>query len=167
MTNAAMKNTVKKNTVTQLGWQRLLCGGLLALATGISGGCGPSGPPRVEISGKVTWDGKPLETGTISFIPDEGQTGPMAGAQIVQGGYQIRADQGPTLGGHRVEIQAWQTSGQTEVAGVGGATTGPSAGGVVETVKMYIPERYNKKSTLRVTIKPKANQLDFDLKAAP
>jgi hypothetical protein len=167
MTNAAMKNAAKKNTVTQPGWQRLLWVGVLALVTGISGGCGPSGPPRVEISGKVTWDGKPLETGTISFIPEEGLVGPMAGAQIVRGEYQIRADQGPTVGDHRVEIQAWKTSGQKEVAGVGGATTGPSAGGVVETIKMYIPEQYNTKSTLRATIEPDANRLDFDLKATP
>ncbi len=91
----------------------------------------------------------------------------MAGAQIVQGEYQIRADQGPTLGDHRVEIQAWRTSGEKKVAGVGGATTGPSAGGVAETITMYIPDKYNKKSTLQVTILPEANQFDFDLEAAP
>lgn len=167
MTDTAMKYAAMKRSVTRPGWQRLVCGGVLALVTGMSCGCGSNGPPRVEISGTVTWEGMPLESGTISFIPEGDQPGPMAGARIEQGEYQIRADQGPTLGEHRVEIQAWQTSGEKKVAGVGGATTGPSAGGVVETMTMYIPEHYNKKSTLHVTIMPDANQFDFDLKATP
>ncbi|HRA89579.1 MAG TPA: hypothetical protein PK992_15945, partial [Planctomycetaceae bacterium] len=131
-------------------------------------GCGSGGPPRVQISGKVTLDGAPLDSGSISFIPEEGVVGPMAGGEITPGGmYLIQATAGPTTGPHRVEIKAWQASGEHEVVGVGGSTVGPSAGGAVATSKMIIPSRYNAKSELSVQIEPGENAHDFTLKSEP
>ena len=39
-------------------------------------GCGGSGPPRAEVGGQVTLDGRPMEEGNLSLIPAEGTKGP-------------------------------------------------------------------------------------------
>ena len=53
-----------------------------ALAVMLASGCaGESGPPRLPVSGKVTLDGKPLPSGTITFLPTgkgEAASGPIA-----------------------------------------------------------------------------------------
>ncbi len=39
-------------------------------------GCGPSGPPVGEVSGKVTFKGQPVKEGTVTFMnPTEGGAG--------------------------------------------------------------------------------------------
>lgn len=35
-------------------------------------GCGPSGPPIAEVSGKVTYQGEPVTVGEVIFISDAG-----------------------------------------------------------------------------------------------
>ena len=50
-----------------------------AFAVLVLGGCGGDG--LVEVCGNVTFDGKPVEQGTISFLPVDGE-GPTAGALI-------------------------------------------------------------------------------------
>ena len=67
-------------------------------------GCGrQSGPPRYELSGTVTFDGKPVPAGEIQFAPDteRGNRGPGTSAQIKEGRYQTLADKG-TVGGPHV-----------------------------------------------------------------
>jgi hypothetical protein len=135
-------------------------------------GCGASGPPRVEISGLVTLNGKPLESGSIAFIPDAGVVGPMAGGEIKDGAYRIASTDGPTIGSHKVEIRAWRETGKVPVTGIAGATGGPSAGGTVANMEMYIPAEYNTKSNLQISVERGENHHDFDLestdrKAAP
>lgn len=137
----------------------------LFLAVCVFPGCGPSGPTRVEISGVVTLDGKPLESGSIAIIPEAGVEGPMAGGEIKAGAYRIPATDGPTFGSHRVEIRAWRETGKATVAGVAGATGGPSAGGAVAQLEMSIPAEYNTKSKLQITVEQGENHHDFDLES--
>lgn len=139
----------------------------LVVVCGLAGGCGPSGPPRVAVSGTVTFDDAPLESGTIAFVPAEGVVGPMAGGEIKNGTYRIEAINGPTLGEHRVEIRAWREGAEQITEGVGGATEGPSAGGTAAIIEMYIPSRYNTQSTLSAVIEKGENQHDFSLQAEP
>src|SRR5690349_18217501 len=68
---------------------------------------------RVEISGQVTMAGKPLERGTISFLPLDGK-GNSAGAKIEDGTYQSK-DVLP--GKKRVEITAVGKTGKRISAG--------------------------------------------------
>jgi hypothetical protein len=76
---------------------------LLALA-----GCGrkATGPPRFDLSGKVTYGGKPVPRGFIVFNPDvaAGNKGPGAQADIRDGQYQTAPGQGTIGGPHIVNI---------------------------------------------------------------
>lgn len=134
----------------------------------IVSGCGRAGGlERATVTGQVTLDGVAVEKGSIAFIPDGQTTGPTAGAVIEKGKYRTQSGSGPVLGSHRVEIVAHRPGKQVEVAGVGGAATGPSAAGTVQEIEMYIPEQYNKKSTLTIAIKSGTNAQDFPLKSVP
>jgi hypothetical protein len=83
----------------------LLVAFVLALA-----GCGPSGPPRYHVSGKITFAGAPVPAGQIFFDPDvsKGNDGRQGFAFIKDGAYDTRLDGQPTIGGpHHVRIQAF------------------------------------------------------------
>lgn len=65
-------------------------------------GCsGQQGPPRYTISGKVTYDGQPVQEGKIVFTPS---SGPGSVADIVSGRYSTRADKGAVTGSQQVTI---------------------------------------------------------------
>ena len=72
--------------------------------------CGCGGPeddlPRQSVSGEVTLDGEPLESGSINFTPkDVGRAdATAAGAVIIDGEYSIQRDKGPTPGTYLVSI---------------------------------------------------------------
>ena len=67
-------------------------------------GCGPSGPKRYRMSGNVTFDGKPVPVGEISFDPAEKGIGG-GFAPIKDGKYDTDADGRGHLGGeHSVRI---------------------------------------------------------------
>lgn len=88
---------------------RFRCWLLLAgLLSSLSWGCGAAdeGPKRYQISGKVTYDGKPIPKGKIYFEPDssQGNSGPQAGADIVDGEYETPTGKGVVGGPHRVRI---------------------------------------------------------------
>jgi hypothetical protein len=63
-------------------------------------GCGSSGPPRYELSGTVTYAGRPLAAGYILFAPDTsaGAQGPASQADIHDGRFLVPAEKG-VLGG--------------------------------------------------------------------
>jgi hypothetical protein len=68
-------------------------------------GCGDNGG-NYEISGTVTWDGKPIPKGFITFIPDKdkGNSGPGGGAEIVDGKYRTAKGKGIIGGPYIVKI---------------------------------------------------------------
>ena len=57
---------------------------LFALGCSLLTGC--SGPATGDVSGMVTFEGQPIEQGSISFTPMDGQ-GPTAGGAIIGGKY--------------------------------------------------------------------------------
>ena len=61
---------------------------LACLALGLAG-CGGGGGPTGTVSGKVTVDGEPLETGFIQFTPKDGSGKIVAGA-VAGGKYYVR-----------------------------------------------------------------------------
>lgn len=71
-------------------------------------GCGHTndGPPRFRLSGSVTYDGKPVVAGFVTFAPDtsKGNSGPGGGASIRNGKYRTDADKGIVGGPHLVRI---------------------------------------------------------------
>lgn len=62
------------------------CLGLVAVV--VAGGCAPKPEWGGPVSGAVTFEGKPLKSGAVTFV---GATGHARNAEIVDGKYQIDA----------------------------------------------------------------------------
>ncbi len=72
-------------------------------------GCGSEtkGPKRYDVSGTVTFDGKPVPYGSITFTPDDskGNGGSQGVATIRDGKYDTAKEGKATIGGpHKVRI---------------------------------------------------------------
>lgn len=79
---------------------------MAALVALLPAGCRHDGLDRVSIKGAILVDGKPLNSGAITFVPIEETRGPKASAKIVDGVYELGTREGPVVGKHRVEILA-------------------------------------------------------------
>jgi len=102
----------------------------------IASGCGSqSGPKRIAVYGTVTRDGKSLEHGSISFLPAEGHTGPVANGAISGGKYSFSTENGPTAGPHRVLVGVAPTKGDLARGNSRAPKTEPAdpVGGKVKT----------------------------------
>lgn len=120
-------------------WCAVVC--LLLLAS-----CGPDGPRRYRVTGKVTWEGAPLPAGDILLTPTNGGI-PDAG-KIKDGAYDMLA----TEGAKQVAIIAVREVGPID----------PSMG--MARRENYIPPRYNDATTLTLNVSPDGtNSFDFAL----
>ena len=99
-------------------------------------GCG-AGDGRYEVTGSVTFDGQPVESGEIIFRAADGAAASAAG-KIVEGQYTLRASEGTK----RVEITAIR-----EVQARQAASGEPPVNFV-----NYIPAKYNQNSELTVEV---------------
>jgi hypothetical protein len=133
---------------------------LVPLLLVLSGGCGPKGPVRQEISGTVLLDKQPLDTGYITFEPLDGQrTGD--GSMITDGKYHLPRDKGLMPGRYRVFIV-----GGDGTSGSGNAEpSGPRPG--VKPGRERIPPEYNEKSNVVREVTDGPNQFDFDIPKRP
>lgn len=90
--------------VGHLQWRPLglyaFCAALCITAVGCGGGY--SGPDREAISGMVTREGLPIDSGSIKFTSKAG--GPAAESGITDGRYQFDAENGPVVGEFDVTI---------------------------------------------------------------
>jgi hypothetical protein len=76
----------------------------------LAGACGRGGPHRYDVSGRATYQGRPIPAGVIFFDPDirKGNDGPQGYAQIKNGHYDTAQTQTGTVGGpHLVRIQGF------------------------------------------------------------
>lgn len=126
--------------------------GALMLALCAVIGCGPGGPPSGKLSGNVTFNGEPLNTGTIVFMPQSGDT-PYAQAEIAEdGSYKATTkefgDRVP-IGSYRVMINAVKDMGQEA------------------PVVPLIPFKYSsdQQSGLTAQVAEGENKVDFDLES--
>jgi hypothetical protein len=86
-----------------------LCIILLGGCMGTLLGCGDSSSKLVPVSGKVTVDGQPLTTGSVSFRPEKGVSAQEPGGEIDEDGtYTLYTDgkQGAPPGRYRVLVVA-------------------------------------------------------------
>jgi len=117
-------------------------------------GCGnQDSVERTKVEGMVTLNGTPVEKGVITFIPTG--KGVAAGTNIESGTYSIKEENGPSPGDYRVEIDSSVPTGKKIMS-----TDGESK---VDEFKSGIPEKYNRQTELKVTIKKGNNQYKFDL----
>lgn len=121
---------------------------LLPLAFCLVTGCGPS---TGTISGSVTIDGKPLDSGVISFVPAEEGSTP-ATANIAAGKYQLSTTTGKKI----VQISAPIVVGKRK------EYEGPDAP-LVEITEERLPPKYNSQTELNIEVKAGANTQDFSL----
>jgi hypothetical protein len=141
---------------SSLPWGRTLAA-LLAFAIG---GCAArtdqvDTQPRVEVSGTVTLDGKPLPAGTIQFDPEAGEAGASSAAEVAGGKFAIERSQGLVPGKYRISISSHRPR-QIKPDEDPGAAPAPRP----ET----IPARYNTRTTLSKEVTADGpNQFDFAL----
>ena len=115
---------------------------------------------RCTVEGKITFDGVPVEQGTIAFEPADGQ-GPTTGGRITAGSYQFTGNAAPLPGKKLVRIYAGRKTGRKIPAG-----TPAPPGTMVEEIKQYIPDIYNTRSTLTCEVlRQNPNRIDFNLKS--
>jgi hypothetical protein len=124
----------------------------------VAAGCGNDGGlSRVEVSGAVSYDGKPVEKGQIRFLPMQGTSGPATIDPINGGRYTTSNTGGVPVGSHRVEITGYDP---VEYAN---APTGPGS----PPVRQRLPEKYNRKSELSVTLDANSDDSPLDFNLAP
>lgn len=129
------------------------CTALLALVVLGLSGCSDNG--LTKVSGTVSFDGTPVEEGSISFMPVDGK-GVTAGGVIENGKYSAKVSPGEMA----VQIYA------TKEVKKENPTQEEIERGITSDPVQYIPAQYNKESTLRITVSDSSRQHDFDLEAA-
>lgn len=115
-------------------------------------GCGKSGPQTGKLSGAVTLDGTPLESGSINFIPKDGK-GVTMGAKITNGAYSLSIPYGEK----KVEIRAPKVMGQRS------AYEGDPNSPKVNIIAELVPHRYNAATVLELTIDSEEGEVNFPL----
>jgi hypothetical protein len=150
---------------------------VLLLTALVAAGCSKT-DGRVEVQGRVTYNGKRVMNGDIRFFPAAGTTGRATGAPIVDGQYVIDRNGGVPLGEHRVKVRAFILEGVGPIGGSGGATdirggsSQPASGqsGNLPTYRAdgrqnYLPPRFNDQTELvhRVTGESNPQTIDLDL----
>ena len=120
-------------------------------------GCGGSGG-QVGVVGTVSFNGKPVERGTVTLHPIQDTVGPMVGGVIENGAYEIPAEKGPVVGGvYRVRIVGSKKTGQMQ-----SDRDRPNA--TTEVYVSVIPAEFNSKSKLEAVItNDRPNRLDYAL----
>jgi hypothetical protein len=123
-------------------------------------GCGKGDTGgRLGIAGSVTFQGKPLDKGTIEFS-STGEIAAMTGAMIKNGSYEIPAEKGLPPGKFLVRISSVAEDPSAPVPEMPGM---PEDG--VGEAKELIPAEYNTESKQEVTVTSDGpNQFDFDIR---
>ena len=128
---------------------------VLALLNGCGGAKEYTGEQRYPLSGKVTVDGQPMESGVISFLPEE-KEGRVSGGPIKGGAYSVTEAMGANAGKYRVKIN-WNKPTGRRVKDAYGEE-------IMDEYKEGLPAKYHSKSELTVEVPVKQNTFDFELK---
>jgi len=131
---------------------------MIALLTSLTG-CGEEDTQgRMAISGIVTFEGKPLDRGTIEFT-SVGEATAHTGTMIEDGSYDIPARQGLQPGKYLVRI-----SSVADDPNVAPEMPGMTGEGGVTVAQDRIPAEYNTESKQEVTIESDGpNEFDFNI----
>ena len=113
---------------------------------------------KVAVRGMVTVDGQPIDEGSISLEPADGQ-GPTTGGLIKAGKYELTGNAAVEPGKKIVRIVGLRQAGKIIPAG-------PPApkGTLISQMIQCVPSHYNDQSRLQVDVIPgKPNKHDFEL----
>lgn len=113
-------------------------------------GCGEGTGGKAKIAGAVTYQGEAIPEGEIIFTPISGEGETVAG-KISQGKYTCDVPPGKA----QVRITGYRP--------VPGKFDTSNPGEKTPLIEMFIPEKYNSRSTLEVTVEGSNSALDFTL----
>ena len=113
-------------------------------------GCGPESK-MATVTGSVTIDGTPAETGSISFIPVDGMSS-TSGASITNGKFTSEAP----IGESKVEIRVPKVVGKKKLYDT------PESP-VQNIMAEVLPKKYNEATELRFTAQKGKNEKNFEL----
>ena len=130
-------------------------------------GCGPSRPETATVTGKVTFQGKPVPEGTIMFYPENGRSA--SGRIQADGTYTLATFEngdGAILGNHTVTVEAVrfpqgaQPKSLKEEIAMGKNTNQQNTKPV-----WLVPQKYANQNTSNLTAKVNSgnNNIDFEL----
>ena len=143
--------------MTGARWSSLLA---MGVAVAVLAGCGDSGPKRYGVKGTVSYKGKPIENGLISFV-QPGTEASAGGASITDGKYEIPEAVGLPAGEYEVIISV--PTGGPPPKGAGDEPPGEGAG--EKETRETLPAKYNSKTELKREVKAgEQNEINFDLK---
>lgn len=129
--------------------KRTAAAGWLLLLTLVIG-C--SGDGLSAVSGTVTLDDRPIDNGTIEFLPADGK-GPTAAAIIEGGRYQVRVAPGPK----EVRIAGYRKTGERHL------DPGDPSSPMIDVQEQIVPARYNTASELQCEVDAGRGRHDFEL----
>lgn len=132
----------------------------LAILLGAAVGCGPK-TDRLPISGKVTLDGVPLDSGSIRFSSKPGEKLQAAGAMIHQGAYEVPAEKGLLPGVFIVQMSSPDLNApQIMIGGENGSPRFPVA-------PERVPPEYSEGSEKTIELTPDGEtEFNFDMTSA-
>lgn len=157
----------KRVTITR----RLASSAMLTLALGALVSLPGCGGARSTVSGSVTYDGQPVEDGSIRLHPTGDTQGQGGSAPIVGGRYEMKSDAGLLAGNYTVMISAFREASAAEIAArrdseESGEEDDPERAALVAKTAartQYLPPKYNQASEIKVELAPGENTKDFDL----
>jgi hypothetical protein len=140
---------------------------LLLLISGCGDGSGL--PPRFSVKGTVTYNGQPVEKGTIEFRPVDLASAQAATGEIQNGSYYLTTandGDGALPGDYQVVIKATEVDLSKAAANVqGGSFRQDDVAKANKNAKKLIPTKYSLPETSGLTFKveQKSNTADFTL----
>jgi hypothetical protein len=134
-----------------------LPGMVIVAVLAVAPGCGKRDPfGRQPFKGFVTWEGKPIQYGSIVLEPADGQAAG-AMASIRNGAFEMPRTAGPPPGRYKVWLHAYDHSGER-----------PADGREIPPPKEMLPAKYLSRAPAEVTIEQvegdAVNEFTFDLK---
>jgi len=123
-------------------------------------GGGSDGLDRQPVTGTVTLDGAPLETGTIRFLPESAEASTETSTTIEGGAYAFGKDTGPVPGTYKVSISSVKGEAFEVPQGKMPGEVHPPP------TKDKVPASYNVKTNLTATVTAgHTAPIDFTLKS--
>jgi hypothetical protein len=133
---------------------------LIVLLSLFTIGCG--GSSLSSLTGTVTLDGKPLDTGTLQLIPDDNNAVKQpSGAMITDGKFEVPAKLGIPEGVYTVRISSLALSGTAPPPGF--SVNNPNVVPLKNKPTDRIPADWNTASTHTIEVKKGKNKYNFNV----